>query len=107
LERRGKKRGVTYDLSKNAAKEWIGKTTYTRIKGVEPYRYREMIRNYVEDHGSISNREARSLLGFGDSPSDQVKMSRLLSSLCGKGGFLKRVGNGPARRYVLAVKKKS
>lgn len=107
LERRGKKRGVTYYLSKNAAKDLIGKTTYTRIKGVEPYRYREMIRNYVEDHGSISNREARSLLGFGDSPSDQVKMSRLLSSLCGKGGFLKRVGNGPARRYVLAVKKKS
>jgi len=107
LERRGKRRGVAYYLSKNVAKELVGKATYTRIKDIEPHRYRELIRSYVEDHGSITNVEARRLLGFGDSPSDQVKASRLLSSLCKDNGFLKRVGKGQATRYTLAAKKSS
>jgi ATP-dependent DNA helicase RecG len=107
LERRGRKRGVAYYLSKNVAKELIGKEMYTRIKDIEPHRYRALIRSYVEDHGSITNEEARRLLGFGDSPSDQVKASRLLSSLCKDNGFLKRVGKGKATRYTLAAKKSS
>lgn len=107
LERRGKKRGTTYYLSKATAKELIGRVTYTRTKGVEPHRYKELIRSYVEDHGSISNEECRNLLGFGNSPSDQVKASRLLKSLCGENGFLRRVGKGRKTRYVLSVKGKS
>jgi len=84
LERRGRKRGASYYLSKNVATDLVGKETYTRIKDIEPYRYRELIRSYIDDHGSISNEAARSLLGFGNSASAQVKTSRLLSSLCGK-----------------------
>ena len=105
LDKRGEKRGATYYLSKEVAKSLVGKATYTRIKGVEPYRYRELIRSYVEDHGSISNVEVRRLLGFGDSPSDQVKTSRLLSALCKDDGFLKRVRKEGKPRYVLDVKR--
>ena len=105
LDKRGKKRGTTYYLSKEVANALVGKAAYTRIKGVEPYRYRELIRSYVEDHGNISNVEVRGLLGFGDSPSGQVKASRLLSALCKDNGFLKRVRKGGKPRYVLDVKR--
>jgi len=105
LDKRGKKRGTTYYLRKEVANALVGKAVYTRIKGVELHRYRELIRSYVEDHGSISNVEVRRLLEFGDSPSDQVKASRLLSTLCKDKGLLKPVRKGGKRCYVLDVKR--
>jgi len=55
LEKRGRKKGVSYYLSRNIAKELIGKVAYTKIKGVERHRYQELILNFIQDHGSISN----------------------------------------------------
>jgi len=80
LERRGKKRGVTYHLMPNIAKELIGATTYVRLSGVDSIRYKELIREYVLQTGSIANRECRELLGLGNSRSAQVKATNILKT---------------------------
>jgi ATP-dependent DNA helicase RecG len=100
LEKRGKKKGVSYYLSKNIAEELIGKVAYTKIKGIERHRYRELILNFIKDHGSISNTECRELLSLGDSNYASVKASEILRKLCQE-GILKPVNKGRARRYYL------
>ncbi len=81
LERRGRKKGVTYHLSRSAASELLSKATYTRTRDIDAVRYPELIRQYVEQHGSINNSECRELLGLGNSSSAVVKASNLLRSL--------------------------
>lgn len=102
LEKRGKKKGVTYHLERSIAVELLGKSRYARMKDIDAIRFPEMIRQYVEQHGSISNRECRELLRLGNSASASVKASQILSQLSGSAGFLKPVGKSKAkRRYVL------
>ena len=48
-----------------ANEDLLGKAAYTRLKGIDPIRYREWAREFVEDHGSITPRECRELLGLG------------------------------------------
>jgi ATP-dependent DNA helicase RecG len=81
LERRGRKKGVTYHLSRSAATELLSKAAYTRTRDIDAVRYPELIRAYVEQHGSINNSECRELLGLGNSKSAVVRASRLLRSL--------------------------
>lgn len=95
LERRGRKKGVTYHLSRSAASELLSKAAYTWIRGIDAVRYPELIRTYVEQHGSISNAECRELLGLGNSETARVKASRLLSQC----DFLEREGQSVATRY--------
>ena len=98
LERRGKKRGVTYHLIPNIAKELIGATTYVRLSGVDSIRYKELIREYVLQTGSIANRECRELLGLGNSRSAQVKATNILKTC----EFLEPFGNSrKTTRYRL------
>jgi ATP-dependent DNA helicase RecG len=80
LERRGKKRGVTYHLSRHVAEDLIGKAAYTRVRGIDSRRYKELIREYVHQHGSITNHECRELLGLGNSHSARVKATNILKS---------------------------
>jgi len=101
LERRGKKKGVTYHLARGAAVELLGKAVYTRARGIDAVRWPELIRAYVEQHGSINNAECRELLGLGNSPSAQVRVSRLLRKLCVPDGFLHPQGAGAKRRYCI------
>jgi ATP-dependent DNA helicase RecG len=98
LERRGRKKGVTYHLSRNAASELLTKATYTRMRDIDAVRYPELIRAFIEQHGSINNKECRELLGLGDSSSAVVKASNLLRSL----NFLDPYGESrQKRRYRL------
>lgn len=98
LEKRGQKRGVTYHLMPNIAKELIGTTTYVRLSGVDSIRYKELIREYVLQTGSIANRECRELLGLGNSRSAQVKTTNILKRC----EFLEPFGNSrKTRRYWL------
>ncbi len=98
LEKRGKKKGVTFHLSKNIAKELIGKVAYSKVRGIDKIRYKEMIRGFVEQHGSIGNRECRELLGLGNSPSAIVITSRILKGC----DFLESYGSSPkTNRYRL------
>jgi len=94
LERRGRKKGVTYHLSRSAASELLSKATYTRTRDIDAVRYPELIRAYVEQHNSINNSECRELLGLGNSPSALVRASRLLSSI----DFLEPIGESRRKR---------
>lgn len=94
LERRGRKRGVTYHLSRNAAAELLSKATYTRTRDIDTVRHPELVRAYVEQHGSINNKECRELLGLGNSASAVVKASNLLRSL----DFLEAFGESRQKR---------
>jgi ATP-dependent DNA helicase RecG len=101
LERRGKQKSVTYHLARGPAVKLLGKAVYTRARGIDAVRWPELIRTYVEQHGSINNAECRELLGLGNSPSAQVRVSRLLHKLCATDGFLTSHGEGSKRRYTL------
>ena len=98
LERRGKKKGVTYHLAQNAAVSLQGKVVYTRSRGIDAIRWPEMVRAYVEQHGSINNTECRQLLSLGSSASAEVAASRFLRSL----SFLESYGGSrKTTRYRL------
>lgn len=101
LERRGRTKGVTYHLTKAVATDLIGRTTYTRIRGVDPIRYREIVRQFVVDHGSITNKEFRALFNLGSSNSAVVRAAQYLKGFSGNDGFLKKEGKGNITRYVL------
>lgn len=88
LERRGKQRGVTYHLSRSAAAEFVGKAVYSRSRAIDRVQRPALIRQYVEDHGSISNSECRELLMLGNSRSARTTVSGLLAGL----DFLERYG---------------
>ena len=81
LERHGKKKGVTFHLSRDAGAELLGKVAYARTRDIDSIRYPELIRAYIEQYGSINNSECRQLLHLGNSPSTQVYTSNLLRSL--------------------------
>ncbi len=100
LERRGMTRAATYHLNKAVSQELLGKTAYTKTKGVDPIRYREMVREFVSNHGSITPQKCRELLGLGESPTARVEVSRYLKAWSGPQGFLRREGTrGPNVRY--------
>lgn len=107
LERRGRTKAATYHLNKAVAKDLLGKAGYTKIKGLNPIRYAEMVKSFLADHGSITPAECRELLGLGDSQSARVEVSRYLKRWTGTGGFLRREGNPPRVRYFAASPAKS
>jgi len=98
LERRGKKKGVTYHLSREAAAALRSRAAYTKARGIDEVRWPALVREYVEQHGSIGNSECRELLGLGNSRSATDRASRLLRRL----DWLQAVGSGRRdRRYRL------
>ena len=99
LERRGKSKAATYHLNKAVARDLLGKAAYTKTKGVDPIRYAEMVRTFIEHHGSISPQECRELLGLGESRTARVEVSRYFRQWSGTGGSLRREGRGPKTRY--------
>ncbi len=101
LERRGKTKAATYHLSKNVAKDLLGKAAYTKTKGLDPIRFQEMVRQFVTDHRTITPQECRELLGLGESQTARVEVSRYLKEWAGPDGFLTREGNPPKTIYRL------
>jgi ATP-dependent DNA helicase RecG len=102
LERRGHSRPATYYLTKAVAKDLIGKAAYSSTKGINPVRYPELVKTFLLDHESITNRDCRELLGLGDSASAQVETSRYLKRWSSPTeGFLIPDGTPPKRKYYL------
>ena len=101
LERKSHTRSATFHLAKGIARELLGKAAYTKTRGLNPIRYAEMVREYLSDHPSITNRELRDLLGLGESPTAQVEASRYLKRWSDPAGFLVKEGNGAKRLYRL------
>lgn len=100
LERRGNAQ-ATYHLTKKVSADLLGATAYTAGKGIDRSRHKEMVRQFVIDHGSISPKQCRELLGLGESNTARTAVSKLLTSLSGANGFLRREGKGPKTHYVL------
>ena len=99
LEKRGRTKGVTYHLARWAASELLGKAISGRLRGIDRIRWPELIRQFVEQHESISNSECRALLNLGNSRSAVSQVSRLL----GKLDFLEPFGSSKRnRRYRLS-----
>ena len=97
MERRGKKSGVTYHLSRAVAAELLGKGIYSRSWGIDRVQWPVMIRQYVEEHGTITNSECRELLLLGNSRSAHTTVSRLLAGL----DFLEPQGKLKTAHYRL------
>jgi len=100
LERRGRAASATFHLSKRLASDLIGKGAYTRTKGLSPIRYAEMVKEFLRDHSSITPKQCRELLGWGESATDRVEISKQLRKWSGPEGFLKREGKPPKVCYV-------
>ncbi|HEY3569790.1 MAG TPA: ATP-binding protein [Thermoanaerobaculia bacterium] len=101
LERKGGTQAATFHLTKGIAKDLLGKAAYTKTRGLDPIRYAEMVRAFVADHGSITPRECRELLGLGESQSARVEVSKYLRAWSSRTGFLRREGTkGPKVRYL-------
>ena len=91
LERKGgHTASATFYLAKGVAKDLKGKAAYTRSRGLNPVRYAELVREYLNDHKRIRNVELRELLALGDSPSAQVEASRYLKKWSQDDGFLRK-----------------
>jgi ATP-dependent DNA helicase RecG len=101
LERKGHTRPATYYLTKSVAKDLIGKVAYSSTKGIDSLRYQELVRSFLIDHESITNKDCRGLFGLGDSASSQVETSRYLKRWSAQDGFLIPDGNPPKRKYTL------
>lgn len=101
LERKSHTRSATFHLAKGIARDLLGKAAYTRMRGLNPIRYAEMVREYLKDNPTIANRDIRELLGLGESPTAQVEVSRYLRRWTGANGFLVPEGVGAQRRYRL------
>lgn len=99
LERKGNTRAATFHLTKAIANDLLGRAAYTRVKGIDPIRYREWVRAYVADHETITPRECRELLGLGESASAKVETSRYLKEWSGPDGFLEQISRGRTSRY--------
>jgi len=89
LERKGHTATATFHLAKGVATELKGKAAYTRTRGLNPVRYAELVREYLQDHKRIDNALLRELLGLGESASAKVDASRHLKKWSRTdGGFL-------------------
>ena len=104
LEKRGRFKGTSYHLPKGIAVELIGKAAYSKDRGIQEARYREMIRQYLMDHGEITPMQARDLLGLGSTASAKSAMSRYLREWSsGRQGFLRKHGTKPRNKYSLRI----
>jgi ATP-dependent DNA helicase RecG len=101
LERKGGTRAATFYLTKGIAKDLLGEIAYTKTRGLNPTRYAEIVREYLKNSKSITNKKCRDLLNLGDSASAQVEASRYLKKWSGSDGFLIGSNKGPGRRYRL------
>lgn len=101
LERRGRTKAVTYHLAKGLASDLHGKAAYSAGRGINPVRYAEMIKVFLQDHRTISPKQCRELLHLGESQSARVEISRLLRKWSSPEGFLERSGKPPAVTYRL------
>lgn len=105
LERKGRPSSATFHLAKNVATLLRGKAAYTRLRGIDPIRYAEMARQFLNHHRTLTSRELRELLALGDSPSARVEASRLLARWSAEGGFIERSGRRGS--YVYRLRKQS
>lgn len=101
VERKGSTRTATFNLVKDIAKDLIGKGAYTRTRGLNPVKYAALVKEFLKDHKTITNKECRDLLNLGDSASAKVETSRYFREWSKPGGFLIAKCKRRGRHYQL------
>jgi len=94
VESRGEKKGRTWHLSAAAYRRLGEPGAYIRQRGFEPLQQEQMVRQYVEKHGSISRAETVELCQI--TPSQAY---RLLKRLVKQGVIVPVVSKGRGARY--------
>lgn len=94
LEKFGVGRGTYYRLNRALYEALDARMRYMRDRGIEVSRQRELVRQYVVEHGEIDNATCRGLCGLNR---DQAR--RLLHVLVEE-GYLRPVGERRWMRYV-------
>ena len=61
VEARGERKGRSYHLSAATCRRLGKDAAYVRQRGFEPIQQEQMVRQYVQTHGSISRKEAAEL----------------------------------------------
>lgn len=98
VEKSGKTKGVIYHLRRSIY-DRLGKSIlYIREKGIDELKHEELIISYIEEYGSISNRQARKLLSI-----NQFSASRLLNKLV-RAGKIEKTGITKGAKYIMANK---
>lgn len=95
LESRGERKGRTYHMSAALYRQLGQPAQCVRTKGFDEMQQREMIRTFVERHGSITRREASELCQLAP-----TQAGRILRELR-EGGELVMVGERKWARYEL------
>lgn len=95
LESRGERKGRTYHMSAAVYRQLGESAQYVRTKGFDEIQQREMVRTFVERHGSITRRQASELCQVAP-----LQAGRLLRKLRDE-GELKMIGERRGARYVL------
>lgn len=95
LESRGERKGRTYHMSAAVYRQLGESAQYVRTKGFDEIQQREMVRTFVEQHGSIIRRQASELCQVAP-----IQAGRLLRKLRDE-GELRMVGERRGARYVL------
>jgi ATP-dependent DNA helicase RecG len=93
-ESRGERKGRTWHLSAGAYRRLGAKAAYVRQRGFEPIQQEQMVRQYVETHGSVSRSEVADLCQL--SPPQAY---RLLQKLVKQGLIMPPPSKGRGARY--------
>ncbi len=95
LESRGERKGRTYHMAAAIYRQLGEPAQYVRTKGFDEIQQQEMIRTFVEQHGSISRREAAELCQIA-----LIQAGRVLRKLRDEGELVMR-GERRGARYEL------
>lgn len=95
MERSGVRKGQVFRMSGSVYRKLGESVAYIRERGIDALRYEELILEFVRRHGSVTNRQARELLGV-----DRNTATRLLTRLRTE-KQLKRLGKRRGAVYVL------
>ncbi|KCZ70589.1 putative transcriptional regulator with HTH domain [Candidatus Methanoperedens nitroreducens] len=93
IERIGTGRGTYYQLTNEILSSIGEKEKYTRIKGLSEEQKLQLLKNYLENNGKITNEEARNICGV-----NRNQSLRLIRKLVHK-GFLRKIGKGRGAYY--------
>ena len=93
LERVGTGRGTYYQLGHEILSSLGNKEKYTRIKGLSEEQKLQLLKNYIETNGRITNEEARVVCGI-----NRHQATRLIQKLVRK-GLLELKGKGRGAYY--------
>ena len=93
LERIGSGRGTYYQLTHETLSSIGEKEKYTRIKGLSEEQKLQLLKNYIETNGKVTNEEARNVCGI-----NRHQATRLIQKLVHK-EIIKQKGKGRGAHY--------